>query len=80
MTRLNNLIDHLDNNKMTLLVEGIQEVKKYYPDIPDDKFMNLIKLDPTYKNDDRLGKAGKWILNLYKNKQLKEEDFYKVTD
>ena len=80
MTKLNDLIGHLDNNKMKLLVEGIQEVKKYYPDIPDDKFIQLIKLDPTYKGDDRLGKAGKWILNLYKNKLLKDEDFYKVTD
>ena len=64
-----------------ILYEDIEAVKKNYPKITDDKFMQLIALDPTYKEGrDSVGKYGKWILNLYNKGNLKEEDFYKVTD
>ena len=49
------------------LIEGIEDVKKKYPDIDDNTFMNIIKLDPTYKDGvDSVGTYGKWLLTLYK--------------
>lgn len=63
------------------LQEGIEDVKKYYQDIDDDKFMEIIALDPTYKEGvDKVGNYGKWLLNIYKKHNLKDEDFYKVKD
>ena len=63
------------------LIEGIKEVQAKYPNIAEEKFFELIKLDPTYKDDvDSVGTYGKWILNLYNKNKLKDEDFYKVTD
>ena len=55
------------NKEYKLLNEGIEEVKKYFPKIPDSDFMKLISLDPTYRGGNELGKYGKWILNLYNN-------------
>ena len=53
--------------KITRLLEDIDAVKKYYPDIPSDKFDELIALDPTFNsNRDSIGTYGKWILNLYR--------------
>lgn len=63
------------------LDEGIEDVKKYYQNIDDDKFMQIIALDPTYKEGvDKVGNYGKWLLNIYKKHNLKDEDFYKVND
>jgi len=63
------------------LKEDIEAVLKYFPDIEKDKAMELIALDPTYNpNRNSVGTYGKWILNLYKQKRLKEEDFYKVSE
>ena len=61
------------------LHEDIDAVRKYYPNIPDDIFMQLIALDPTYRNNNSLGKYGKWILNLYNKGNLAEEEFEEVT-
>jgi len=61
------------------LIEDIEAVKKYYPNIDDDTFMELISLDPTYRGKDSLGKYGKWILNLYNKKQISDRDFDDVT-
>lgn len=45
--------------------EDIESMKKYYPNIPDEKFMYYIKLDPTYKDgSNNAGNYGKWILGL----------------
>lgn len=46
------------------LTEDIEDMKKYYPNIVDDKFMDYIKLDPTYKGGNNAGKYAKWILAL----------------
>lgn len=62
------------------LVEGIEEIKKYFPNVPEEKFQQLVDLDPTYTGGNKLGKFGKWILTLYNKGQLKDEDFYKVTE
>lgn len=65
---------------MKHLVEDIEAVKKYYPNIDDTTFRELIELDPTYRNgSNSLGKYGKWILNLYKNNNISEDDFEDVT-
>lgn len=63
-----------------ILNEGIEEIKKYYPKIDDNMIKTLVALDPTFKGGDQLGKYGKWILGLYNKGQLKDEDFYKVTE
>lgn len=63
-----------------ILNEGIEEIKKYYPKIDGNMIKTLVALDPTYQGGEQLGKYGKWILNLYNRKLLKDEDFYKVTE
>jgi hypothetical protein len=41
--------------------------------------MQLVALDPTYRNNNSLGKYGKWILNLYNRGNLSEGEFSEVT-
>lgn len=48
----------------TYLIEDIESMKKYYPNIADDVFMDYIELDPTYKGGNNAGKYAKWILAL----------------
>ena len=63
-----------------LLNEAIEDIKKYYPNIPDDIFLQLIELDPTYRQgSSSAGKYGKWLLNLYNKGNLSEEEFDEVT-
>ena len=61
------------------LNEDIEAVKKYYPNIPDDIFMKLVALDPTYTGKNSLGKYGKWLLNLFNRGKLSQDDFKEVT-
>lgn len=62
------------------LVEGIDDVRKYYPQIEDVVFNQLIALDPTFNpNRDSVGTYGKWILTLYNKGEIKEDDFENVT-
>ena len=61
------------------LFEDIAAVKKYYPNIPDDVFMQLIELDPTYTGKDSVGKYGKWLLNLFNRGKISENDFSEIT-
>lgn len=50
------------------LVEDIASVKNYYSNIDAATFNHLISIDPTYiPNSDRLGKYGKWLLNIYRS-------------
>ncbi len=63
---------------MIYLYEDIDAVKKYYPNIDDSTFMDLIALDPTYRNNNSLGKYGKWILNLYNKGAISENDFSEI--
>ena len=62
------------------LYEDIDAVKKYYPNIPDDTFMELIALDPTYTGKNSLGKYGKWLLNLFNRGKITENDFEEIPD
>lgn len=67
-------------NESNYLIEDIEAVKKYYPNIDDTTFMQLIQLDPTYKDgSNSVGKYGKWILNLFNKGNLSQEDFNEVT-
>lgn len=52
------------------LTEDIESMKKYYPNIPDEKFMDYIKLDPTYNGGNNAGTYARWILNLANKNQL----------
>lgn len=62
--------------KLELLNEDIEAVKKYYPNIDNDTFMELISLDPTYRDgSNSVGKYGKWILNLFNKGTIAEKDF-----
>lgn len=53
-----------------VLDEDIEGMKKYYPNIPDEKFMDFINLDPTYRGGDNAGTYARWILNLANKGQL----------
>lgn len=69
-----------DIKQSRLLQEDIDTVKKYYPEIPDDVFMQIISLDPTFRGNNSVGTYGKWLLNLYKKGALVEDEFKFVTD
>jgi len=63
------------------LNEDIAAVRNLFKDIPEDKFNEILKLDPTYvEGRNSVGKYTKWLLNLYKKKFLTDEDLYKVPD
>ena len=65
----NAIIDILTENKS--LNEDIEGMKKFYPNIPDDKFQTYIELDPTYrKGSTQAGKYAKWILGLANKSKL----------
>lgn len=62
-----------------LLLETIADVRKLYPQITDQDFNRLIRLDPTFNpNRDSVGTYGKWILTLFKKHKLNNEGH--VTD
>jgi hypothetical protein len=65
-----------------LLDEGLKEIQaQYYADIKEDVFNKLVALDPTFNAEqDKLGTYGKWILNAFKQKRLKERDFERVNE
>ena len=76
------MINKIRNILEQVLDESLAEIKdKYYQDIPQSDFEEIIMADPTFKlSKDRLGTYGKWLLRLYKNKNLKIEDLYKATE
>ena len=55
---------------------------KYYTDIDQKDFIEIIESDPTSTIDNKLymGKYSKWLVNLYRNNNLKIEDLYKATE
>ena len=61
-----------------LIYEDISAVQKYYPNIPNDTFMEIIALDPTYTGKDSVGKYGKWLLNLFNRGKISEKDFEEI--
>lgn len=63
----------------SMLTETLDDIKKYYPNIDENTFMELIALDPTYTGKDSAGKYGKWLLNLYNKGKISENDFNEIT-
>lgn len=54
---------------------------KYYQDVPEQDYKQLIFADPTSNpNKDKMGKYGKWILSLYKQGKLKTGDIPELRD
>ena len=47
-----------------ILTEDIDAMRKFYKNIPDEKFMDFIKLDPTYRGGNNAGTYARWILGL----------------
>ena len=71
------------------LVEDIASFRKRYPEIGDETFNMLLKLDPTYTGGDNKGAYSQWIMDLYKRikkqgttqlRRFVDEDLYKVTN
>ena len=59
--------------------ESLEATQEKFKDIPQDTIVELLKLNPKYR-EGNVDNTGRWILNLYKNKNLKKEDFYKVPE
>ena len=63
------------------LFEGIASVRARFPKIDDETFDTIIRLDPTFKEGkDVVGTYGKWLLTLFQNGKLQENQFSEVTD
>lgn len=80
----NKVIMITESQAMDLLFEAatIQDIyQKYYSNIPQDIFQQIISADPTYNAEkpNKMGKYGKWLLTLYQKQNLKIEDLYKAT-
>lgn len=70
-----------DDINESVLEEDIEGMKKYYKNIPDDKFQELIELDPTYKKGStNAGTYGKWILGLANKNNGEIENIGHITD
>ena len=55
----------LNETERVMLTEGIAELKRQYPNISDNDYQQLIRMDPTYGGGNEIGKFGRWILDLY---------------
>ena len=61
-----------------ILVEGIEDSRKYYPNISDEDFNRIIRLDPTTNiQRDKLGSYSKWLLTLFQKGKLDNEGHVK---
>lgn len=55
--------------------------EKYYSFISEEDFNKIIDSDPTTDLEkNQMGKYSKWLLNLFKRKQLRMEDLYKAEE
>ena len=66
----------------SLLEATASEIRsKYYQDVPEQDYKQLIFVDPTSNpNKDKMGKYGKWILSLYKQGNVKVGDVPELKD
>lgn len=74
-----------ESQAIDLLFEAatIQDIyQKYYSQIPQDIFQQIISADPTYniEKPNKMGKYGKWLLTLYQKQNIKLEDLYKAKE
>lgn len=68
-------------NESYLIEAELKDIyPKYYNDIPQDIFWNIIKTDPTYdeQRSQKMGKYGKWLLNQYRQGNLDMNNLPKV--
>lgn len=78
---------HLTGGQYNFLLESVlllemslQDIyAKYYSNIPQDTFNQLIAADPTAKPN-KMGKYGKWILSLFQRGLLRVGDLVEVKD
>lgn len=71
MSFITDMFKRLSLLEDTFLNEDIEGMKKFYPNIPDDKFQSYIELDPTYRRGStQAGKYAKWILGLANKSKL----------
>ena len=71
----------LNETERVVLTEGVAELKRQYPNISDNDYQQLIRMDPTYKGGNEIGKFGRWILDLYNlfvKDRLAEEKYEKA--
>ena len=71
----------LDESEQILLTEGIAELKRQYPNISDNDYQQLIRMDPTFERGNEIRKFGRWILalyNLFVKDRLAEEKYEKA--
>ena len=71
----------LNESERVMLTEGIAELKREYPNISDNDYQQLIRMDPTYGGGNEIGKFGRWILDLYNlfvKDRLAEEKYEKA--
>ena len=71
----------LNETERVVLTEGVAELKRQYPNISDNDYQQLIRMDPTYKGGNEIGKFGRWILELYNlfvKDRLAEEKYEKA--
>ena len=88
LNKIYNLLERIDhtfrdfsfiNEWLILEAASLDDVyQKYYNQIPEDEFKQIVAADPT-SGDDKMGKYSKWLLALYTNGNLKLEDLYKAT-
>lgn len=84
-TKDRKVITITESQMFDLILEAatIQDIyQKYYSNIPQDIFQQIISADPTYNAEkpNKMGKYGKWLLTLYQKQNLKIEDLYKAKD
>lgn len=55
---------------------------KHYPEISEEVFWDIIRLDPTYNSEkpQKRGRYAGWLLTLYRQERLKEEDYTDATE
>ena len=61
------LTEDIEINESLLLEATLDDIyTKYYSNIPQDEFWQIIKADPTYneQKSQKMGKYGKWLRNL----------------
>ncbi len=67
--------------KVYIKAVSIADLRQKYPKIPEDKFRELVNIDPTADYDtDRRGKYMPWVLKQYDKGNLKPSDYQNVTD
>ncbi len=70
---------HLYNTFLLESIKGIEYIyKTYYTNISRIDFDEIIQADPT-STPNKMGIYCKWLLGLYKKRNLKIEDLYKAT-